>query len=92
MARDGTYRGGRRVKAGDKPDALADKIASGKPAQILEIPDFDLDSIPESEIANFEKLPDMQGEDIPKPSVYLHSKQKDGKPLGADKIYEETWK
>lgn len=27
MAKDGTNRGGRRVRVGDKPDALADKIA-----------------------------------------------------------------
>jgi len=33
--RDGTYRGGRRVKAGSKPDPLVDKIAAGKEANIL---------------------------------------------------------
>ena len=27
MARDGTNRGGRRIRAGDKPEPLADKIA-----------------------------------------------------------------
>ena len=26
MAKDGTNRGGRRIRAGDKPEALADKI------------------------------------------------------------------
>ena len=30
MAKDGTNRGGRRIRAGDKPEALADKIAKGK--------------------------------------------------------------
>ena len=34
MAKDGTNRGGRRVRAGDKPDALADKIAQGKAAAV----------------------------------------------------------
>ena len=92
MARDGTYRGGRRVRAGDKPDTLADKIASGNSAQILDFPDFDLNGVPEGEIPEFNDIPDMQGENIPKPGVYLKSRQKDGKPLGADKIYEETWK
>ena len=36
MARDGTNRGGRRVRAGDKPLPLVDKIAAGKAARILE--------------------------------------------------------
>lgn len=26
------------------------------------------------------------------PSSYLSAKQRDGKPLGADEIYKETWK
>jgi len=53
MARDGTYRGGRRVRAGDKPDTLADKIASGNSAQILDFPDFDLNGVPEGEVKRF---------------------------------------
>ena len=40
MAKDGTYRGGRRIKAGSKPDALADKIMKGAPAKRMELPDF----------------------------------------------------
>ena len=36
MAKDGTNRGGRRVRAGDKPLPLIDKIAAGKAARILE--------------------------------------------------------
>ena len=43
MAKDGTNRGGRRVRAGDKPDALADKIARGKAAQVMDLPITDLD-------------------------------------------------
>lgn len=35
---------------------------------------------------------DLKGEDIPSPSNYLSTKQKDGKTLGADKLYTETWK
>ena len=35
MAKDGTRRGGRRVRAGDKPKALSDKIAEGKDADIM---------------------------------------------------------
>ena len=38
MAKDGTNRGGRRVRAGDKPTPLADKITAGKAAKVLESP------------------------------------------------------
>lgn len=38
MAKDGTNRGGRRVRAGDKPDALADKIANGREATVMGVP------------------------------------------------------
>lgn len=78
MARDGTFRGGRRIRAGDKPQPLTDKIASGNKALVLEATEF-------------ENLADLKGEDMPKSDVYLKALQKDGKPLGADKIYKETW-
>jgi len=35
MARDGTYRGGRRPRAGERPAPLAEKIAKGKPPKSL---------------------------------------------------------
>ena len=35
MARDGTNRGGRRVRAGDKPTAAAEKIQNGKTVKVL---------------------------------------------------------
>ena len=38
MAKDGTNRGGRRVRAGAKPDALSEKVAKGRPATRLEDP------------------------------------------------------
>ena len=38
MAKDGTNRGGRRIRAGDKPEALADQIAKGKAATIIDLP------------------------------------------------------
>ena len=43
MARDGTNRGGRRIRAGDKPEPLADKIAGGRTAHIMEFPMMELD-------------------------------------------------
>ena len=38
MAKDGTNRGGRRVRAGAKPDPLNEKLAAGRPATRLEDP------------------------------------------------------
>ena len=35
MAKDGTARGGARVDAGRRPKALADKIALGRPAEVI---------------------------------------------------------
>lgn len=80
MAKDGTNRGGRRVRAGDKPDALADKIISGRSAEVL---DFG--------IPDLKDAADLHGEDMPNPSEYLSAQQRDGKPLGADAIFTETW-
>ena len=41
MAKDGTNRGDRRVRAGAKPDALNEKLAKGLPATRLEYPTID---------------------------------------------------
>ena len=90
MAKDGTNRGGRRVRAGDKPLPLAEKIAHGKPARVLELPEFPPET--ELEIDELDGVSDMLGEDIPPPSEYLSSLQRDGKPLGADELYMETWR
>lgn len=89
MAKDGTNRGGRRVRAGDKPLPLADKIANGKSAKVLEVtmPQETVLEAPDLEVES-----DIPGEDMPSPSDYLSSRQKDGKPLGADALYIETWK
>ncbi len=83
MAKDGTNRGGRRVRAGSKPEPLADKIINGKDATILEIPDLEGEDI--------NGAADMEGNDMPKPHDYLSAQQRDGKPLGADEIYKEMW-
>lgn len=89
MAKDGTNRGGRRVKAGGKPASLADKIASGKSARVFEPFDFDVDDNFEPD--DFVNMPELEGENIPKPSDYLSAEQKDGTHLKADKIFKETW-
>ena len=85
MAKDGTRRGGRRVRAGDKPKALSDKIAEGKDADIMEF------HAPELDVADLDDAADLTGADMPSPSAYLSAQQKNGKPLGADIVYKETW-
>ncbi len=90
MAKDGTNRGGRRVRAGDKPQPLADKITAGKAAKVLEAPELHPESMLEAE--ELEDAADLYGEDMPAPSDYLSTRQKDGKPLGADALFIETWK
>jgi|MGYP000931801143 hypothetical protein len=90
MAKDGTNRGGRRIRAGDKPQPLADKIAAGKAAKILEVPELHPESLLEAD--DLDDAADLYGEDMPAPSDYLKARQKDGRPLGADALYRETWK
>ena len=90
MAKDGTNRGGRRVRAGDKPMSAVEKIQKGLPVQIMN------NDIPELETAELEAvdLPEgavLHGADMPKPGDYLSARQKNGMPLGADEIYKETW-
>ena len=88
MAKDGTNRGGRRVHAGAKPDPLNEKLAAGRPATRLEDPlnepfDFEGNDIGDGAV--------LAGETMPEPSDYLSEVQRDGKPLGADIVYRETW-
>jgi hypothetical protein len=89
VAKDGTNRGGRRIRAGDKPKPLADKITTGKAAKILEVPDLNPAIL---EAADLDAAADIYGEDMPAPGDYLSARQKDGKPLGADALYKETWR
>ena len=90
MAKDGTNRGGRRVRAGDKPQPLAEKITAGKAARVLEPPN--LPPEPLLEAGELGGTADLFGEDMPAPSDYLSARQRDGKPLGADALFIETWK
>ena len=89
MAKDGTNRDGRRVRAGAKLDPLNEKLAAGRPATRLEDPlnepfDFEGGDIGAGAV--------LAGETMPEPSDYLFEVQRDGKPLGADLVYRETWR
>lgn len=89
MAKDGTNRGGRRVRAGAKPDPLNEKLAAGRPATRLTTPpDFDVFDLDGTDIGDGAVL---GGEPMPEPDEYLSAEQRDGKPLGADLVYKETW-
>ena len=86
MAKDGTNRGGRRVRAGDKPAPAAEKKQKGLPVKIMS------NDVPTLDTAELEAvgLPEgavLNGADMPKPSDYLSARQKNGVPLGADDIY-----
>lgn len=89
MAKDGRNRGGRRVRAGAKPVPLKEKLSQGSPATRLTIPAeldvFDLDG------ADIGDGAVLAGEAMPEPGAYLSTEQRDGKPLGADLAYRETW-
>lgn len=90
MARDGTNRGGRRVRAGDKPASAAEKIQKGQQVQLLK---NDIPTLSPTELEAVD-LPEgavMEGMNMPKPSDYLSARQKNGVPLGANEIYKETW-
>ncbi len=82
-------RGGRRVRAGAKPEALNDKLAAGRPVTRLTTPAeldvFDLDG---TDIGDGALL---AGEPMPEPGEYLSAEQRDGQPLGADLVYRKTW-
>ena len=73
------------MRAGDQPDALVDNLAAGRKAKILAPPRTDLTG------AVLEGAAELPGSDMPNPSEYLRARQRDGKPLGADQIYTETW-
>lgn len=90
MAKDGTNRGGRRIRAGDKPTPAAEKIQKGQVARVMS---NDLPTFTTAELEAVD-LPDgavLDGADMPRPGDYLSARQKNGIPLGADEIYKETW-
>ena len=90
MAKDGTNRGGRRVRAGDKPMPIAEKLQKGQAVRLMEN-DIPVLTSAELEAVDLPEGAVVEGADMPKPADYLSAKQKNGVPLGADEIYKETW-
>lgn len=80
MSKDGTSRGGARPRAGRKPKAISEKIASGNPGgRKLTVVDFGDEAI------------NLKGTDMPPVKDYLKARQKDGSTTCAEAIYKETW-
>ena len=75
MAKDGTLRGGQRVGAGRKPNALVDKVNAGMEAMVMDLPDPD----------------PLVGEDMPPVKEYMKSEQQIGIPLCAEEVFKDTW-
>lgn len=75
MAKDGTARGGARVGASRRPKALADKIALGKPVEVLPLP----------------KPADMEGSDVPPIKDFLKAAQKSGVDLFEEDVFRSTY-
>jgi hypothetical protein len=75
MAKDGTRRGGARVGAGRKPKPLADKISEGKADNAMVLPEPVL----------------LEGMDVPPVKEYMRAKQRNGKGLCAEEVFQETW-
>ena len=90
MAKDGTNRGGRRVRAGDKPMSVAEKLQKGQAVRLMKN-DIPVLTSAELEAVDLPEGAVVEGTDMPKPADYLSAKQKNGVPLGADEIYKETW-
>ena len=88
MAKNSTNRGGRRVCTGAKPDPLGEKLAVGRPAIRLEDPLNEPFGFAGNNIGDGAVL---AGETMPEPSDYLSEIQHDGKTLGTDLAYRETW-
>lgn len=68
--------------------ALSEKVAKGSPATRLHDPLEDVFDFSDSDVGEDAVL---AGETMPEPSEYLSEVQRDGKPLGADVVYRETW-
>lgn len=69
-------RGGRRPGAGRKKKPVKEKADAGNPGgRPLQVLD----------------IPDLEGVEMPKPHNFLSAEQRDGNPLQAKEIYEETW-
>lgn len=75
VAKDGTMRGGARIGSGKKAKPLVDKIAEGRTATVLSLPE----------------PPELDGTVQPPVKDYLKERQRDGSFLYAEEIYFEVY-
>ena len=76
MAKDGTARGGQRIGSGKKP-------TNKKKIDIL--------NANLSEVGTLTAPDTLEGVDVPPVNDYLKAKQKNGKPLHAEEIFNQTY-
>lgn len=69
---------------------LNEKIIKGKSARVLEAAEFETNTLPVS--GDIGEGAELTGADMPSPGDYLSARQKDGRALGADELYRETWR
>ena len=72
-------RGPQPGSGGRPKKPITEKIAEGNPGKRA------------LTVIGFENTADLEGQPMPPPSELLSAIQKDGKPLGADKLYVATW-
>ena len=69
MAKDGSGRGGARPGAGRKPKALTEKIAEGRPAEVMMEP-AELEGMEVPPVKDFLKSPQKSGRELVAEEVY----------------------
>ena len=69
MAKDGSGRGGARPGAGRKPKALTEKIAEGRPAEVMMEP-AELEGVDVPPVKDFLKSPQKSGRELVAEEVY----------------------
>ena len=69
MAKDGSGRGGARPGAGRKPKALTEKIAEGRPAEVMMEP-AELEGVDVPPVKDFLKSPQKSGRELVAEEVF----------------------
>ena len=90
MAKDGTYRGGRRVRAWSETRRPRRQDSKGTPARRHGLLDF-TDDMTDFDIEDIGDGVELEGMDMPSPDDYTLRTAEGRQPLGADEIYRETW-
>ena len=93
MSKDGTARGGARPGAGRKNKSIVEKMEAGNPGgRKLKVISLN-DNVAELSAENIPCSSDLSADDqMPPIKEYMTARQKDGKTLFAEEIYQEMWR